>query len=88
MRINEYWNNPFGDRLQLELEKYKPFIDNDWWVDQFTKDYVALCTFSYRMVTDVECETLAKRVKKILVENNVTLDFIHVGPFVWDYGGI
>ncbi|MGC9384213.1 MAG: hypothetical protein ACP5D6_06410, partial [Kosmotogaceae bacterium] len=59
--------NKFGDNLQLMLENYPLFVNNDWWVDQFTDEYVAINTFSYNMVTDIECEKIAKRVKKILV---------------------
>lgn len=77
--------NKLRDKLQLVLESYPPFANNDWWVDQFDNDYVALCTFSYNMVTDVECEKIAKKVKETLVNNNIKLNLVFVGPFFWEW---
>lgn len=77
--------NKFEDNLQLTLENYPPFVNNDWWIDQLTDEYVAINTFPYNMVTDIECEKIAKKAKEVLVKNDIKLNLIFVGPFFWEW---
>ena len=72
------------NELQAALEKhYKKFLYGEWWVDTLKDDYVYIATFKYRMITDAECERIARVVKRLLKDHPVK--FIHVGPFVWNF---
>ena len=72
--------------LQAALEKhYKKFLYGEWWVDTLNDDWVYIATFKYRMITDIECQRIARKVKRLLKDHPVK--FIWVGPFVWNFNG-